>query len=284
MSGETVAQAIARATRRLKDWGVPDPGTDARRLMQDALGVDAARLMLRMPEELPLDAAEVFTAHVTARMGREPVSRILGGRLFYGRWIANSPFVLDPRPETECLVELALAEPFSEVLDLGTGSGCIALTLLAERPGAVAVATDISPDALETAEVNAVALGVADRVHFEVSDWFGAVGGTYDLIVSNPPYIHPDEMSGLAPEVLRFDPKIALTDTADGLTAYRRIAAGAPGHLKPGGRLLVEIGPGQGEAVREMFRAAGLEDLRVHPDLDGRDRVVSARRPDAASG
>ena len=275
----TVADALATATRSLRTAGIPDPSRDARWLMADALGVETSGVAVRLRDSLPREAAETFSSHVLARIKREPVSRIVGGRPFYGRWIANSPFVLDPRPETELLIELALSEPFSELLDLGTGSGCIALTLLAERPGAVAVATDISPDALETAAVNAVSWTVADRVRFEVSDWFEAVQGTYDLIVSNPPYIHPDELRDLAPEVARFDPRIALTDGFDGLSAYRRIAAQAPGHLRPDGRLMVEIGPTQGEAVAELFRAAGLENISVTPDLDGRDRVVSARRP-----
>ena len=277
----TVADALAKATRSLKASGIPDPARDARWLMADALGVETSGVAVRLRDPLPPDAGETFSSHVVARMAREPVSRIVGGRLFYGRWIANSPFVLDPRPETELLIDLALSEPFAEILDLGTGSGCIALTLLAERPGAVAVATDISPDALETAAINAVSWTVADRVQFRVSDWFEAVEGTYDLIVSNPPYIHPDELPGLAPEVSRFDPEIALTDNLDGLSAYRRIAARAPGHLKPDGRLMVEIGPTQGEAVAQMFRDAGLENISITPDLDSRDRVVSARKGEA---
>jgi release factor glutamine methyltransferase len=279
LAGQPVVAAMRQAARALKREGVPDAQGDVRWLMAEALGTGRDRLILAELDELTEGQASTFSELVQRRMAREPVSRILGRRNFYGRDFRITPYVLDPRPETEILVEQALREPFSEILDLGTGSGCIALTLLAERPEATAIATDISPDALDTAGANAAALGLLGRVHFERSDWFDCVGGTYDLIVSNPPYIAPDEILTLAPEVERCDPKIALFDTADGLTAYRRIAAQAPAHLKPNGRLLVEIGPTQAAAVTALFEAAGLADILTHPDLDGRDRVVAARRP-----
>jgi release factor glutamine methyltransferase len=204
----------------------------------------------------------------------------VGARAFWGREFRVTRDVLDPRPETETLVALALAEPFARVLDLGTGSGCILVTLLAERPGARGVGTDISPEALLIAGENAARHGVEERVVLTPSDWFADIGGRYDLIVSNPPYIAEGEMAGLAPEVRDFEPRGALTDEGDGLGAYRVLAAGAPGHLAPGGRLLVEIGPTQGAAVSRLFAEAGLERVAVHPDLDGRDRVVAARRPE----
>jgi release factor glutamine methyltransferase len=172
-----------------------------------------------------------------------------------------------------------LREPFADDLDLCTGSGAIILTLLAERPQAVGIATDLSEAALRIAAENAASLGVAPRVQFEVSDWFSAVGGEFDLIVSNPPYIAADEMAGLQKEVRLYEPRMALTDEADGLSAYRKITSAAPAHLRAGGRLLVEIGPTQGQAVAAMMENAGLEDIRVIPDLDGRDRVVVARKP-----
>ncbi len=278
MSDETVGRAMQAAAAYLTRQGVPDAGRDVRYLMAAALGIGRDRLILHERDELGYEAEAAFDGFVAARSGREPVSRILGERLFFGRAFKVTPYVLDPRPETETLIEVALRAPFSEVLDLGTGSGCIALTLLAERPEATAIATDISPDALETAGVNAARLKVLGRVHFERSDWFESVGGSYDLIVSNPPYIHPDELRDLAPEVEHFDPKIALTDSLDGLSAYRRIAAQAPVHLAPGGRLIVEIGPTQGAAVSDLFRAAGLIDVVIHKDLDGRDRVVAGER------
>ena len=163
------------------------------------------------------------------------------------------------------------------MLDLGTGSGCIVISLLAERLKAKGVGTDISQKAVLVAGENAVMAGVADRLVLPLSEWFDDVGGRFDLIVSNPPYIAAAEMADLAPEVRDYEPRQALTDDADGLTAYRILARDAPDHLTPGGRILVEIGATQGQAVAELFSGAGLEDVEVHPDLDGRDRVVSAR-------
>jgi len=243
--------------------GVPEPGRDARRLIEAARG---------RPEGWLAEAA-------ARRAAREPVSHILGYRDFWKHRFAVTPDVLDPRPETEALVEIALAAPFSKVLDLGTGSGAIVISLLAERPGATGVGTDISPRAVLVAGRNAVAAGVADRLIMPLSDWWEDVGGTYDLIVSNPPYIAGDEMAGLSPEVREHEPRMALTDDGDGLSAYRAITAGAARHLAPGGRLLLEIGPTQARAVTALLDRGGLEFVAVHPDLDGRDRVLEARHP-----
>ena len=241
--------------------GVPDAASDLRRL------------------ERAFPDAKSFDRAVRQRAARKPLSQIVGRRAFWTAEFLVTPNVLDPRPETETLVELALSEPFARVLDLGTGSGCILISLLMERPGARGVGTDISDKAVLVAGENAARLGVADRIVLPVSDWFADVGGRYDLIVSNPPYIAADEMAGLAPEVRDHEPQGALTDGGDGLGAYRAIAKGASEHLVPGGRLMVEIGPTQAGEVSGLFSAAGLEDIRVHPDLDGRDRVVAARKP-----
>lgn len=268
------ALRLQMAAARLMMAGVEDPMGDARRLLAHAMGVAPDRLTLHLRDDPAPQAMEAFEAIVAARAERRPVSHLVGYRHFRGRRFRVTPDVLDPRPETEVLVDLALAEPFGRVLDLGTGSGCILLTLLAERPEAIGIGTDISPQALEVARDNAVRLGVT--AGFAPSDWFAAVEGQFDLIVSNPPYIAGDEMEGLAPEVLH-EPRIALTPGGDGLDAYRAIAAGVAGHLAPGGRLLVEIGPRQGRAVAGLLDGAGLAEIAVLPDLDGRDRVVRAR-------
>jgi len=252
MTEQEAAEALRRA-------GV-DPG-EARKLarLADATGA-------------------VFAELVARRVAREPFSHIAGYRDFWKHRFRVTPAVLDPRPETETLVELALQEPFTKVLDLGTGSGCIIISLLAERPGARGVGTDVSETGILVAGENAEKIGVIDRLVMPLSDWFEDVGGTFDLIVSNPPYIAAYEMAGLSPEVRDHEPHDALTDGADGLTHYRTIAHGAVDHLRPNGRLLVEIGASQGADVAQIFSASGLADVAIHPDLNGNDRVVSARK------
>jgi release factor glutamine methyltransferase len=203
------------------------------------------------------------------------MAQITGERLFWGRSFRVTGATLDPRPETEVLVAAALAEPFARVLDLGTGTGCILLSLLADRPGTAGLGVDVSPAALAVAVENAARLGVV--AEFRLSDWFAGVAGRFDLIVSNPPYIAAAEMAGLAPEVRDWEPHLALTPGGDGLDAYRAIAGGVAAHLEPGGRLLLEIGPTQAAEVAALLAAAGLAGIEVLADLDGRDRVVAAR-------
>ena len=273
------ADALRFAIPRLRQAGVEDAARDARVLLGHALGIAPNRLTLHMSDLLPPEAAARFEAAIAARAARQPVSQITGQRLFWGRPFRVTRDVLDPRPETECLIAAALSAPFATVLDLGTGSGCILLTLLAERPSASGLGIDLSDAALAVARENAAALGLAARASFRASDWFAQVTGRFELIVANPPYIAAAEMPALAPEVRDWEPHLALTPGGDGLAAYRAIAAGAGAHLAPGGRLLVEIGPTQGAAVTALFRAAGLQGAAVHPDLDGRDRVVAARAP-----
>lgn len=267
------------ARRLLAAAGVADPGGDARRLFEFACRREGGPTGPVDPDRPDAGTLAIFRRAVEARAGRMPLSQIVGGRAFWKGWFLVTPDVLDPRPDTEILVEQALKVPFSRVLDLGTGSGCILISLLAERPGAVGLGTDISDRALLVAGKNAIRHGVADRLELTVSDWFADIGGRYDLIVANPPYIAAEEMAGLDPEVRDHEPRQALTDGADGLSACRRIVRGAPGHLDQGGRLIVEIGPSQGAAVAGLFREAGFRDVAVHPDLDGRDRVVSGHAP-----
>ncbi|NVK98964.1 peptide chain release factor N(5)-glutamine methyltransferase [Ruegeria pomeroyi] len=279
MSGQTAAQAMVAATARLRAAGVADPARDARLLLAHAARIEASRVTLIAPEDLAPEIAERYDQLISLRAVRVPVSHLVGERDFYGRRFKVSGEVLDPRPETETLIEAALNAPFEHVLDLGVGSGAILVTLLAERPSATGLGVDLSEAACLQASANAVLHRVEARADIRRSDWFGAVEGRFDLIVSNPPYIALSEMEALAPEVRRHEPELALTDGGDGLGAYRHIAAGAPDYLLPGGRLLVEIGPTQAQAVSRLFQAAGLSGLRVIPDLDGRDRVVAAHLP-----
>ncbi len=275
----TAAKAMAAATARLRAAGVNDPARDARVLLAHAARIEASRVTLIAPEELSPDIAERYEQLVSLRAIRVPVSHLLGEREFYGRNFRVSRDVLDPRPETETLIEAALSEPFDHVLDLGVGSGCILVTLLAERASATGLGADLSEAACLQASANAVQHNVQDRAEIVRSDWFERIEGQFDLIASNPPYIALSEMQDLSPEVREHEPRMALTDEGDGLDAYRRIAAGAPDFLMAGGRLLVEIGPTQAKDVSALFDAAGLSDIRVIPDLDGRDRVVLGRIP-----
>lgn len=275
----TAAQAMVAATARLRAAGVADPARDARVLLAHAARIEASRVTLIAPEELSPEVAERYDQLISLRAVRVPVSHLLGEREFYGRRFRVSRDVLDPRPETEALIEAALSEPFDHVLDLGVGSGCILITLLAERASASGVGADLSEAACLQASANAVQHQVQSRVEILQSDWFQNIDGQFDLIVSNPPYISLQEMADLSPEVRVHEPRMALTDEGDGLGAYRRIAAGAPDFLLPGGRLLVEIGPTQGQSVAALFESAGLTATRIIPDLDGRDRVVFAKMP-----
>lgn len=275
----TIADALRRITAALSEAAIPDAAGDARRLMAHALACDPGRLTLLLRDPLPLEAAARLDAGLSARLSRQPVAQITGQRLFWGRAFRVTQDTLDPRPETETLIAAALAQPFARVLDLGTGTGAILLTLLAERPDATGLGTDRSPAALAVARTNAEALGLTGRADLTEADWFEGVDGRFDLIASNPPYIAVSEMPDLSPEVRLWEPHMALTDGGDGLGAYRAIARGALAHLTPGGRLLVEIGPTQAGAVGALFLAAGLGGIATLTDLDGRDRVVCGVAP-----
>ena len=274
----TGAVLLARAVGQLRDAGINDPAPDARILLAHALGVDRSRLTLVLHDDVTSDQEDAFEQSVAARVTRQPVAQIVGQRAFYGRDFIVTSDVLDPRPDTELLVDLALSEPFETVLDLGTGSGCILLSLLAERPAAVGQGVDVSERALTVAHRNAMQLGVQDRVTLHAGSWFAPVDDTarFDVIVSNPPYITQDEMSELSPEVREWEPHLALTPGGDGLDAYRIITRAAPDYLATGGRLLLEIGHLQATAVMEMCRSAGFSEVAVHQDLAGKERVVVA--------
>ncbi|MFV0301275.1 MAG: peptide chain release factor N(5)-glutamine methyltransferase [Paracoccus sp. (in: a-proteobacteria)] len=282
MSGTTGRQLVLAAQSRLAAAGVPDSGRDAERLFSHALklalGQPVPRHHLSQHLSRPASAelAAAFAPLVEARAARQPVSQITGRRAFWKHEFRVTRDTLDPRPETETLVEAALALPWASVLDLGTGTGAILISLLAERPGTVGTGADVSAAALAVARENAGRIGVA--AEFRQADWYAGIAGRFDLIVSNPPYIALSEMADLSPEVREWEPHQALTDFGDGLAAYRAIAAGARAHLTPGGRVLVEIGPRQAGEVREFFAAAGAE-TRVLSDLDGRDRVILAQFP-----
>lgn len=274
----SAALALRDAIVTLRDAGVEDAPRDARLLLAKAMGVPADRLTLHLQDPLPPEMRAAFDALIRRRAAREPVSQILGERLFWGRAFTVTKDTLDPRPETEILVKEALCRPFFNLLDLGTGTGCILISCLLDMPLAQGLGVDISDAALAVAAGNAARHGLT-RAKFLRSDWFAQVHGRYDLIVSNPPYIAASEMPGLAPEVRLWEPAGALTPGGDGLDAYRTIARGAPSRLMAGGRLLLEIGPTQGPAVAALLAAQGMQDIRILQDFDGRDRVVAAVKP-----
>ena len=275
----TAAEAMAAATARLRAAGVPDPARDARVLLAHAAQVDAARVTLIAPEDIAPDIAERYDHLVALRAVRVPVSHLIGQREFYGRAFKVSSDVLDPRPESETLIEAALTQPFARVLDLGTGSGCLLVTLLAERHQAHGTGVDLSEAACLQASANVVMHDVAVRAQVVQGNWFDPVEGRFDLIVANPPYLAAHEMAAIAPELRDHEPRMALTDEADGLSAYRVIAALAGSYLTAGGRVLCEFGATQGPDVRAIFVSQGWGDVRILPDLDGRDRVVIAQNP-----
>jgi release factor glutamine methyltransferase len=275
----TAADALRQGVLRLRECGIDTAPTDARLLLAQAMAIAPDRLTLHLADTLDDRHRQRFDAAIAARAAHQPVAQILGYRDFWGHRFKVTADTLDPRPDTETLVAAALEQPFFSVLDLGTGTGCILLSLLAERPAARGLGVDLSPKALAVAVENARALGLSARATFKQSDWLSAVTGRFDLIVSNPPYIAADEMPGLAPDVRDWEPHLALTPGGDGLDPYRILARSAPSRLMPGGWLRVEIGPTQAAAVSGLFLAAGLTDLSVRPDLDGRDRVVQAMKP-----
>lgn len=267
------AAALARA-------GIESARLDARLLMQHALGISHASLIADAHASISNEEANRFYELFERRKAREPVSRILGWREFRGLAFTLGPGTLDPRADTETLVEEALRQPATRILDLGTGSGAIIVSLLHALPQATGVATDLDAGALQVARANAQRHAVADRLEFITSNWFSALAGRFDLIVSNPPYIPDADIAGLAPEVAAHDPHLALAGGADGLACYRAIIAAAPGFLVPDGRLILEIGQGQEEPVSGLLRQAGFVAIAQQRDLAGIIRVISARFPE----
>jgi release factor glutamine methyltransferase len=286
----TLLAALRASADHLAARGVAEPRLDAERLFAHVLGVDRLRLYLDFERPLTPPERDALRAAIQRRGRREPLEYVTGRTGFRDLELGVGPGVLVPRSETEEVVEAALAVlPAAgplRLLDLGTGSGCIALALLAERPDATAVAVDASEAALAVARANAANAGLADRVDFVMGDLYGPLdrpmagpldgGERFDLIVSNPPYLTPAEWAAAPPEVREHEPREALVGGDDGLQAHRRIFAGAADRLAPGGKVVVEIGHTQGPDVAAIAREAGFA-VEVRPDLAGRDRIVVAR-------
>jgi release factor glutamine methyltransferase len=282
--GASVSEALNLLAQAFRTAGIEDADVDARLLVGHALHLDRARLIAQSDRILEAREINVINALAARRLKREPVSRILGQKEFWSIALAITPDVLVPRPETETVVEGALDFVVRgglrmeklRILDIGTGSGALLLALLRELPNAIGTGTDISTAALKVARENAARCGVEGRCTFVVCDIASIVEGPFDLLVSNPPYIAHDEIMSLAPEVKNYDPTVALDGGADGLAAYRAIAADAKRLLAPGARMFVELGAGQETAVRDLFTNVGLTAGIARPDLAGIPRVLGA--------
>ncbi|MCC6847966.1 MAG: peptide chain release factor N(5)-glutamine methyltransferase [Deltaproteobacteria bacterium] len=280
---ETALAYLELAARFFAGRGIASARLDAELLLAEVLGTDRIGVYLRFDRPLAGTEVDAYRALVKRRGGGEPVAHLLGRREFWSRSFVVTPDVLVPRPETELVVERALAAADAaggrarplRILDLGTGSGALAVTLAAELPQADVTAVDASPAALAVAGRNAAALGVAARTRFLASDWTTALAAAarFDLVVSNPPYVPSGDLADLPPEVRR-EPTLALDGGPDGLAAYRRIAAEAARVLAPGGALVCEVGAGQAAAVAALFEAAGLGAIGRFADLAGIERVV----------
>ena len=277
----SIAEVLKDASRMLERAGVPEARRDASSLLSFIVGKDRTFLISHAEDGVAEHSLERFRDAVERRAAGEPLQYITGTQDFFGREFRVTPDVLIPRPETELLVEAALEvnHGATSICDVGTGSGCIALTLLCELHDARAVALDKSPATLEIAKFNARKLFVADRAEFVVSDCFDSLEPReFDLIVSNPPYVSAGVVAGLQREVRDHEPLIALSPGPDGLSIIRRLLQEAPRFLKPNGHLIMEIGFDQGEAVQQLIDANVWELLEVRPDLQGIPRIVLLRK------
>ncbi|MFD1695897.1 peptide chain release factor N(5)-glutamine methyltransferase [Roseibium aestuarii] len=279
----TLGVAYRALRQRFREAGLATPDLDARLLLGEASGIEARQLPLHEDALLTPDMLDVLARFESRRLAGEPVGRILGRREFWGLEFHLNADTLEPRPDTETLVEAVLrhATPGEPLLlaDIGTGSGAIAVALLHELPGAVCMAVDISEGALSRAVANAALNRVGDRFLAVRADYLSACAGGLDWVISNPPYIATDVVAGLADEVRLNDPNRALDGGADGLDAYRVLVDEAQRVLALGGRLAFEIGYDQGEAVSGLMRDAGFDAIEILQDLAGQDRVVLGQWP-----
>lgn len=285
----TLGVLLAHVRRALQDVSIPEAALEARLLVEHFTGTSRVDTILDPGRVVAPEQVKVVQAALSRRLAGEPVHRIIGSRDFHGMTLKLSPGTLEPRPDTETLVDLALPFVcaaadrlgFCRILDLGTGTGAIALALLKEELRAEAVGADISGDALATAVANADMTGNAARFRAVRSDWYSAIEGQFQVIVSNPPYIASRDIPMLEREVRDHDPLAALDGGPDGLDAYRTIANGALDHLAEDGMAAVEIGYGQREAVTAIFEGANLRLARCSKDLNGHDRALAFVRQDA---
>ena len=275
-----VDEAIEATVRRLRDAGIENPRLDARLLIQEATGLEAEGVARDPGHILTAGSLQKLCAGIRRRQHHEPVSRIVGSREFWSLDFAISAEVLDPRPDTETLIDALLQAETDRskpilIADLGTGSGCLVCAALSEFSNAYGIGTDRSSSAINVAKENARALGLSSRVEFIRGQWASAIAAqSIDVILTNPPYIPSRQIAELAPEVAEFDPRMALDGGEDGLDAYRAIARDVERVIKPGGKSFVEIGPGQAEAVVSLFESDRIQEVKKIPDLSGQLRCL----------
>jgi release factor glutamine methyltransferase len=285
----TAGTLIAEGTRTLAAAQIDSPAREARLLLAGLTATDAATLFAYPERPVSCAQAAAFHAAIARRTAREPLSRILGIREFWSLPFRLGPATLDPRPDSETVVEAALdllsartvqwrAAPW-RLVDFGTGTGCLLLALLSELPAAMGIGVDLSPDAIAVATANAEALGLAGRASFSVGSWGAGLTGPVDLVVANPPYIPDADIAMLDPEVRCFDPALALEGGTDGLASYRALAPDLVRLLVQGGHAVLEVGQGQKNEVCTILVNAGLLNPRPRADLSGVDRVVIAQKP-----
>lgn len=272
------------AARQLRAAGIGSAELDAALLLAEALHCDRLALLRRGKERVEPAAAASYRRVVRARAAGRPVSRILGRREFWSLPLEITNDVLDPRSDSETLIQAVLGEceersQALQILDLGTGSGCLLLALLSEYPNARGLGVDISPAAVAVASANAERLELRPRTRFAVADWANGIAQTFDIVICNPPYIVRGEIPALAPEVRLHDPLLALDGGEDGLAAYRELVPALPALLRPGGVAVLECGLGQAGGVAELLNAAGLVAITVEKDLAGVARCLRARMP-----
>ncbi len=283
-------EALAEAASRLAQAGIEAPRREAQALLRAAAGISALDLIGAGDQPLSAAQAAALAAFVARRAAREPLSRIVGSRAFWSLDLAISPDVLDPRADTETLVEAALKafaqrrdEPL-HILDLGTGSGALLCALLCEFPNARGLGVDISPAAAAQSRTNLASCGLSARSEIRVGDWAHGVADRFDLLVANPPYIASADIAALEPEVRDHDPLLALDGGADGLAAYRALAPQIAALIEPSrGRFFLELGAGQEADVRTLLEAHGLAHVVAHDDLSGTPRVLSGRSAQATA-
>ncbi len=276
--------ALREGRHRLSQAGIEGAAYEARLLLAHAAQCLPADLIGQATQCVPRSVLSVFQALLTQRETRQPIQHILGETDFYGLTLKSDRRALIPRPDSECVVELALSHISTgarnvRIADLGTGSGCLLLAVLAQRPNARGLGLDQSAEAIALARENAALTGIAGRVDMSVQSWLSWKDwGDYDLVISNPPYIQSDIIQTLAPEVRDFDPRIALDGGRDGLSAYRELIDLASQYMSRGSHLVLEIGYDQCEAVSDLLMQAGFTDLECSRDLAGQDRAISVRK------